>query len=90
MTKIHVSTGPAQREGLGGGGAGFPHFLQKNNNKIKKYTFYNKNYRLADLARASKFMIGPFRSYHMVSLKMTIFTKLHLVVDFCVFTSQVM
>ena len=46
-------------------------------------------------------MIGPFRSYiirfalnevpHslLVSLKMTIFTKLHLVVDFCVFTSQV-
>ena len=26
----------------------------------------------------------------LVSLKTTIFTKLHLVVDFCVFTSQVM
>ena len=26
----------------------------------------------------------------MVSLKTTIFTKLHLVVDFCVFNSQVM
>ena len=40
---------------------------------------------------ASKFMIGPFRSYdHMVRIKTTISTKLHLVVDFCVLTSQVM
>ena len=31
------------------------------------------NIRLADLAKASKFMIGPFRSYiTMVSFKMTI------------------
>ena len=36
-------------------------------------------------------MIGPFRSHiAMVSLKTTIFTKLHLIVDFCVFTSQMM
>ena len=68
MIKNHVSTGPAQGEGLEGPGS--PHFLQKHNNKIKKYTFsnkrhlwWNKNYRLADLARASRFMIGPFRSY---------------------------
>ena len=27
---------------------------------------------------------------HLVSLKTTIFTKLHLVVDFCVFTSEVL
>ena len=40
------------------------------NNKIEKYTFsnkrnlwWNKNIRLANLAEASKFMIGPFRSY---------------------------
>ena len=60
-------------------------------NQIKKNTFsnkrnlwWNKNIRLADLAEASKFMIGPFRSYiiYMVSLKTTsIFTKLHLIVD---------
>ena len=31
--KKSVSTGPAQGEGLGGG-AGSPHFLQKDNNKI--------------------------------------------------------
>ena len=42
MTKNHVSTGPTQGEVLGGGGAGSPHVLQKNNNKIKKYTFSNK------------------------------------------------
>ena len=42
----------------------------------------NKNIRLADLARASKFMIGPFRSFIiMASFKVTISTKLHLVVD---------
>ena len=36
-------------------------------------------------------MIGPFRSHiTMASFKTTIFTKLHLVLDFCVFTSQVM
>ena len=41
------------------------------NNNIEKYTFsnkrnlwWNKNIRLANLAEASKFMIGPFRSYH--------------------------
>ena len=70
------------------------YFQQRN----KKYTFsnkrnlwLNKNIRLADLARASKFMIGPFRSFiTMASFKVTISTKLHLVVDFCVFTSQVM
>ena len=45
-------------------------FENKNNNKIKKYTFsnkrnlwWNKNIRLADLADASKFIIGAFRSY---------------------------
>ena len=49
---------------------GSPIFENKNNNKIKKYTFsnkrnlwWNKNIRLADLADASKFMIGAFRSY---------------------------
>ena len=42
----------------------------------------NKNIRLADLARASKFMIGPFRScIIMASFKVTISTKLDLVVD---------
>ena len=58
-----------QGEGLGGGGV-LPHFLKKKNRKEKKYTFsnkrnlwWNKNIRLADLAEASKFMIGPFRSY---------------------------
>ena len=40
MTKNHVSTGPTPGEVLGGPGS--PHFLQKNNNKIKKYTFSNK------------------------------------------------
>ena len=40
MTKNHVSTGPTQGEVLGGPGS--PHVLQKNNNKIKKYTFSNK------------------------------------------------
>ena len=66
-------------------GAGPLHFLKKKN-QIKKYTFsnkrnlwWNKNIRLADLAEASKFMIDRFRSYinYMVSLKMTIFIKLH-------------
>ena len=78
------------------GGQGLPTFWKKK--EIKKYTFsnkrnlwWNKNIRLADLARASKFMIGPFRScITMASFKVTISTKLHLVVDFCVFTSQVM
>ena len=60
--------------------------LFEKKNQIKKNTFsnkrnlwWNKNIRLADLAEASKFMIGPFRSYiiYMVSLKTTIFTKLH-------------
>ena len=65
-------TGPAQGEGLGEGGhASPPHppLFGKNNN-IEKYTFsnkrnlwWNKNIRLANLAEASKFMIGPFRSY---------------------------
>ena len=46
-----------------------PNFLKKET-KEKKYTFSNKrnlrwhkNIRLADLAEASKLMIGPFRSY---------------------------
>ena len=65
------------------------------NNKNK-----NKNIRQADLAEAYKSMIGPW-SYiirwaqenqvpHslLVSLKTIICTKLHLVEDFCVFTSQ--
>ena len=93
------SQGPRKGRGWegGGGGQGLPTFWKKKK-KIKKYTFSNKSYlwlnkniRLADLARASKFMIGPFRScIIMASFKVTISTKLHLVVDFCVFTSQVM
>ena len=90
------SQGPRKGRGWEGGGQGLPTFWKKK--KIKKYTFsnkrnlwWNKNIRLADLARASKFMIGPFRScITMASFKVTISTKLHLVVDFCVFTSQVM
>ena len=91
-----VFSGPAQRKGLAGGWAqGLPTFWKK---KLKKYTFsnernlwWNKNIRLADLAKAYKFMIGPFRScIIMASFKMSISTNLHLVVDFCVFTSQVM
>ena len=58
--------------------AGPLHFLKKN--KIKKYTFFNKrnlwwnkNIRLANLAKASKFMIGPFRSHiTMVSFKIMV------------------
>ena len=49
---------------------GSPLFENKNNNKIKKCTFsnkrnlwWNKNIRLADLADASKFLMGAFRSY---------------------------
>ena len=83
------SQGPGKGRGWGGGGVGrwaSPLFEKKN--YIKKYTFsnkgnfwWNKNIRLADLAKAYKFMIGPFRSYiTMVSFKMTISTKLHLVV----------
>ena len=30
---------------------------------MKRNLWWNKNIRLADLAEASKFMIGPFRSY---------------------------
>ena len=63
-------TGPAQGEGLGEGGGGMPPLLFGKNNNIEKYTFsnkrnlwWNKNIRLANLAEASKFMIGPFRSY---------------------------
>ena len=63
-------TGPAQGEGLGEGGACPPPLLFGKNNNIEKYTFsnkrnlwWNKNIRLANLAEASKFMIGPFRSY---------------------------
>ena len=55
--------------GAGGGGRDL-HFLKKKINKIKKYTFSNKrnlwwntNVWIADLAEASKFMIGAFRSY---------------------------
>ena len=97
------------RAGVGAEGQGPPTFWEKKI-KITKYTFSNKrnpwwntNIRLADLSEASKFKIGPFRSYiirwaqermrflvlsWLVSLKTTIFTKLHLVIDFCVFTSQ--
>ena len=111
-----ITPPPARFQGPRGGrgwGAGppppLPTFWEKKI-KIKKYTFSNKrnpwwntNIRLADLSEASKFKIGPFRSYNirwaqermrllilswLVSLKTTIFTKLHLVVDFCVFTSQ--
>ena len=58
-----------------------PNFMKKKR-KQKKYTFsnernlwWNKNIRLADLVEASKFMIGPFRSYIIwwSSLKTTIF-----------------
>ena len=86
----NLNAGLAQGERLGVFlGQGPSTFWKKN--QIKKNTFsnkrnlwWNKNIRLADLAEASKFMIGPFRSYiiYMVSLKTTsIFTKLHLVVD---------
>ena len=47
-----------------------PQLFGKKKRKEKKYTFsnkkslwWNKNIRLADLAEASKLMIGPFRSY---------------------------
>ena len=48
------------RAGGGAVGAGFPHFLKKKINKIKNYTFstrnlwWNKNFRLAGHADASK------------------------------------
>ena len=67
-------TGPAQGEGLGEGGARPPpppppHFLEKiiilrnTHFSNKRNLWWNKNIRLANLAEASKFMIGPFRSY---------------------------
>ena len=48
--------------------------------------------RRVDFAKASKFMIGPFRSYIIWwALKRLSLQKcMHLVVDFCVFTSRVM
>ena len=61
--------------GAGGGGGGGggppppppPPFFEK---KIKKYTIsnkrnfcWNRNIRLANIAEASKYTIGPFRSY---------------------------
>ena len=60
------------RRGRGWEGQGPPppELFEKRNNKFKKYAFSNKrnlwwntNIRLADQAEASKFMIGPFRSY---------------------------
>ena len=33
------------------------------NFQIKRKVWWNKNNRLADLAEASKYMIGPFQSY---------------------------
>ena len=62
-------------------------------NLSRLYVRFSENGQqsIADLAEASKFMIGPFGSHiTMVSFKTTVFTKLHLVVDACVFTSQVM
>ena len=38
---------------------------------MKRNLWWNKNIRLADLAEASKFMIGPFRSYMRVSMGLT-------------------
>ena len=48
--------------------------------------------RRVDFAEASKFMIGPFQSYIIWwALKRLSLQKcMHLAVDFCVFTSQVM
>ena len=87
--------------GGGTGGARFPPhththththtFWENNINKIRKYTFsnkrnlwWNKNIRLADLAKSIQIYDWSISIlYHMVSLKTT---KLHLVVDFCVFT----
>ena len=62
----------SNRARAGGGPGPPPHFLEKKKKKIKekKYKFsnkrnlwLNKNIRPAGLAEASKFMIGPFRSY---------------------------
>ena len=86
----NINTGLAQGERLGDFWGRAPPLFLKKKNQIKKNTFsnirnlwWNKNIRLADLAEAFKFIIGPFRSYiiYMVSLKTTIFIKLHLVVD---------
>ena len=86
----NINTGLAQGERLGVFWGRAPPLFFKKKNQIKKNTFsnirnlwWNKNIRLADLAEAFKFIIGPFRSYiiYMVSLKTTIFIKLHLVVD---------
>ena len=38
---------------------------------MKRNIWWNKNIRLADLAEASKFMIGLFRSYMRVSMGLT-------------------
>ena len=68
--------------------------------QIQKYTFSNKK-EIFILIEYEHSTGGPRRSiqiydwsvsilYHMVSLKTTIYTKLHLVGDFCVFTMQVM
>ena len=38
---------------------------------MKRNIWWNKNIRLADLAEASKFMIGQFRSYMRVSMGLT-------------------
>ena len=70
VKKDLYNQGPRRGRGWGGG-AGRPHSLNKIKwNKIEKYTlsnkrnlWWNKNIRLADVAKASKFMIGPFRSY---------------------------
>ena len=87
--------GPALGEGLGGS----PPLFEK-----KRNLCWKKNIRLADLVEVSKIYDWSVSIlYHkmstrenkvpyslVVSLKTTIFSKLHLVVDFCVFTSQVM
>ena len=70
MTPFAVNSchSPHGRRGRGGSPPPPPHFLEKKKTE-KKYTFsnkrnlwWNKNIPLADLAEASKVMIGPFRS----------------------------
>ena len=70
-----------------------PHFLKKKKKKRKKYTFsnkrnlwWNKNIRLANLAEASKLMIGPFRSYIITENDYLYKTQEHSATIFCKIT----
>ena len=91
--------GSRRERGWGGGGGAAPHFLKKKTESLmeKEYSTGGprRSIQIDDWSVSILYHKVSTRGNEvpyslLVSLKTTFFTKLHLVVDFCVFTSQVM